>query len=51
MMYAYNEDYLLPFSHDEVVHGKATITQKMSGYYEDKFPQAPSLPHAFLWIA
>mgnify|MGYP006990123306 CR=1 FL=1 len=38
MMYAYNEDYLLPFSHDEVVHGKATITQKMSGYYEDKFP-------------
>ena len=43
MMYAYNEDYLLPFSHDEVVHGKATITQKMSGYYEDKFPQARAL--------
>lgn len=31
MVYAYNEDYLLPLSHDEVVHGKATIVQKMNG--------------------
>ena len=42
MMYFYNELYLLPFSHDENVHGKATIIQKMWGDYEDKFPQARS---------
>ena len=43
MMYFRNESYLLPFSHDEVVHGKATILQKMNGQYEDKFPQARAL--------
>lgn len=43
MMYFYNEHYLLPFSHDEVVHGKATILQKMSGGYEEKFPQGRAL--------
>ncbi len=40
MAYFYNELYLLPFSHDENVHGKATIIQKMWGDYEDKFKQA-----------
>lgn len=43
MMYYYNERYLLPLSHDEVVHGKATITQKMNGDYEGKFPQARAM--------
>lgn len=43
MMYFYNENYLMPFSHDEVVHGKATIIQKMNGDYEGKFPQARAL--------
>ena len=43
MLYFYNEKYILPLSHDEVVHGKATIVQKMNGQYNDKFPQARAL--------
>ena len=43
MQYFYKEHYLLPLSHDEVVHGKATILQKMYGDYEGKFSQARAL--------
>ncbi len=43
VVYFKNEQYLLPFSHDEVVHGKATILQKMNGQYEDKFHQAKAM--------
>lgn len=43
MHYFKDERYLLAFSHDEVVHGKATIIQKMNGDYDRKFPQARAL--------
>ena len=43
MAYFYNEKFLLPFSHDEVVHGKKTSVDKMFGTYEEKFAQARSL--------
>ncbi len=43
MAYFYNENYLLPLSHDEVVHGKATILQKMGSVYEGKFPLGRAL--------
>ena len=43
MDYFYNELFLLPFSHDEVVHGKKTIIDKIFGNYEEKFKQCRTL--------
>lgn len=43
MHYFYNELYLLALSHDEVVHGKKTILDKMYGTYEEKFAQCRAL--------